>query len=153
MEQKNSDIAKRYLDEANNLSDLRDKLRDAESIAEDVPALADLFNKVRTSGRNGRNGRYVALLDYDEQDGWDCRNVAFLQRGTHYREHGAYLAVSYKPYPFISVEKFREDMAEKISQRVQAARQNAGQFEYNAQISEMQRQYFEQQQEREMIPQ
>jgi len=69
---------------------LADRLRNADSIAEDVPALADLFHEVRTSSRKARNGRYVALLDYDaDEETWTCRSVAHLEQGTHYMDTGA----------------------------------------------------------------
>lgn len=105
---------------------LANRLRNAESIAEDVPELSTLFHKVRTSKRRARDGRFVALMDYDIEKGeWSCRNVSFLQQGTHYRDTGADAILPYKPFPLLSVDEFSKMMAANLERKAQAKRENA----------------------------
>jgi hypothetical protein len=115
---------------ADSLENLAERLRDAESIAEDVPVLSELFHEVRTSNRRARDGRHVALFDYDsESDSWECRSVKFLESGTHYRDTGADLSLSHKPFAFLSVKHFSQYMANSIDRSVRDIRQNASQLE------------------------
>lgn len=112
------------------LADAMDSLaadaRGADSIASDAPALSELFHKVRTSSRRSRDGRYVALLNYDaEADAWDCSSVAFLETGTHYRNPNADTSISFGPHPFIGVDQFGEVVASDLERNADAARQNA----------------------------
>lgn len=111
---------------ADALDDLATELRDAESIAEDVPVLSDLFHKARTSKNRSRDGKYVALLDFDHESGdWSCRTVSWLQQGAHYRDTGADTLVSFSPYPFLEVDEFADHVAASLERDAQAARQNA----------------------------
>ena len=112
------------------LADAMDALaadvRAAESIAADAPAVCELFHEVRTSSRRSRDGRYVALLDYDaEADAWDCSSVSFLESGTHYRDPNADAVVSFKPFPFIGVDQFGDHVASDLERKAVGARQNA----------------------------
>ena len=125
------DAAEEYREEADALDALAEKLSDADSIAEDCPALSELFHAVRTSNRRARDGRHVALLEYDG-DEWTCRTVSFLESGTHYRDTGADLSLSYKPYPLLSVEEFAEQVAASIRRDARAARQSASEVEQSA---------------------
>lgn len=108
---------------ANELDELANDCLAADSIADDVPVLSELFHTVRTGGRDARDGRYVALFDYDGE--WSCRSVSFLQSGTHYRNTGADLELSFKPYPFCSVKMFRESIGNELHRKAMAARQSA----------------------------
>jgi hypothetical protein len=117
---------------ADALDDLAARLDGAESIAEECPVLSELFHEARTSGRNPRDGRFVALFDYDEDDGWTCRSVSFLQSGTHYRDHGADLSLSNKPFAWMPVKTFREAQASEIRRQAQARRQTASGIEAQA---------------------
>lgn len=100
--------------------------RDADSIATDAAALCELFHKARTSSRRSRDGRYVALLDYDaDADAWDCSSVSFLESGTHYRDPNADAVVSFKPFPFIGVDQFGDHVASGLERKAKSARQNA----------------------------
>jgi hypothetical protein len=116
--------AAEYREEADALESLADDLMGAESIAEDVPVLSELFHEARTSRRSGYDGKYVALLDRDG-DEWTCRSVAFLESGTHYRDTGADLKVSCSPSAFMSVDRFAESKARSIRRSAESARQNA----------------------------
>lgn len=109
---------------ADALDELAERLRGADSISSDVPELSKLYHEVRTSGRNSRDGRFVALLDHDE-DGWTCRSIAFLETGTHYRDPNADALVSFSPFPFLSVDEFGEHVASDLERDARAARQNA----------------------------
>ena len=101
-------------------------VRAAGSIAADAPALCELFHEVRTSSRSERDGRYVALLDYDgDADAWACSSVAFLESGVHYRDPDADAVVSFKPFPFIGVDQFGEHVAADLERKAVGARQNA----------------------------
>lgn len=114
------------------LESLREQLKGASSIADDVPALSELFHKARTSRRNAREGRYVGLYDYDtDTDTWACRSVAFLESGTHYRDTGADLTLVQKPYAFLSVEQFAEDKYHTIGRTVAEQKQHITQAEYD----------------------
>ena len=125
-ESKYTEAGQRKLAKADAIESLASRVRQADSVAEEVPELAELFHSARTSSRNSRQGRYVALLDYDfEADEWSCRNVSWLQQGTHYRDTGAEAAVSYSPRPFLSVEEFGRQIAASLNQDADATRQNA----------------------------
>lgn len=113
---------------ADALDSLADRLDEAESIAADVPVLSELFHEVRTSGRNPRDGRFVALLDLDG-DGWTCRSVAFLQRGTHYRDTGADATLTHSPYPFVTVDQFADLIGHKLRADADIARQRAAEID------------------------
>jgi len=111
---------------ADGYEDLAKSLRDAESIAKDVPVLSELFHKARTTHKNPRDGRFVALLDYDVDNGeWSCRNVSWLQSGTHYRDTGADAVLSFSPYPFCPVDRFTEEFADTLGMNAKEQRQNA----------------------------
>lgn len=111
---------------ADALDSLAADLRGADSIADDAPALSELFHEVRTSRRKTRDGRYVALLDYDRDAGvWSCRSVAFLETGTHYRDTGADAVVSHNPFPLREAERFGEVVANALERDAHAARQSA----------------------------
>jgi len=113
---------------ADNLDALADAVVDADSIADDAPVLSELFHAARTSRRDGHEGRYVALLTHHD-DGWTCDSVAFLGSGTHYRDPNADAVLSFKPFPFLSVDEFGEHMAADLRRDARAARQNASQIE------------------------
>jgi len=111
---------------ADAYEDLADSLRNAESIADDVPVLSELFHKARTTHKNPRDGRFVALLDYDaDADEWTCRNVSWLQQGTHYHDTGADAVLGFSPYPFCSVDRFAEEFADTLRMDAKEQRQNA----------------------------
>jgi len=116
-------------EQADQLTELADRLRQAESIAADVPVLSTLFHEARTSRRKSREGRFFALYDYDAEDGWTERQVTFLQQGTHLREHGADLALSQSPQRFMDTKTFKQRQKEAIDRKVQALRQDIGQIE------------------------
>jgi len=117
---------KRKLDLVRAMRQLADDAYTADSIADDAPALSELFHEVRTSRRRSRDGRHVALLDYDHDAGsWSCRSVAFLETGTHYRNTGADLVLSHKPRPLMSVDKFCEYLSADIERSARATEQNA----------------------------
>jgi len=120
--------ADEYRSKADALESLADELKGADSIAEDAPVLSELFHEVRTGGRSSHDGKYVALLDRDG-DGWECRSVAFLESGTHYRDTGADLKVSCSPTAFMPVDHFAEAKARSIRRSAEAARQNAASLE------------------------
>jgi len=123
---KYTEEGQRKLAKADALDNLAGRVRTADSIADDVPELAELFHTVRTSSRKSREGRYVALLDYDhEADEWSCRNVSWLQQGTHYRDTGAEASLSYKPFPFLSLDEFSRQIAASLERDADATRQNA----------------------------
>ena len=111
---------------ADAMDSLANSLKDADSIKDDVPVLSELFHKARTSKRDARDGRYVALLDYELETGWSCRSVAFMQSGSHYRDTGADMALSFKPYPFLSVSEFAKHIRASIQRDARSARQSAG---------------------------
>lgn len=125
-----TDAATAKRQQANALRSLAADLRDADSIAEDVPALAELFHEVRTSSRRARDGRYVGLFDLDRETGeWSCRSVAFLESGTHYRDTGADAIVAHNPWPFCTVDTFGERVAPDLERKATAAEQNAIEME------------------------
>ena len=102
-------------DKKEAIGELKDRLQNADSIAEDVPVLSELFHEARTAGRRqtrGHGGRFVALLDYDGE--WTCRHVNYLQGGTHYRGTGADLKLSCRPYPFMEIDMFKEWVGWKL---------------------------------------
>lgn len=111
---------------ADAIDELANRLRGADSVAQDCPVLSELFHEVRTSRRHSREGKYVALLDYSEGDGWDCRSVSFLASGTYYRDSGAELSVSFKPMTFLSVDEFAQHTAASLKRDARANRQTAG---------------------------
>ena len=113
------------LDLADAMDALAEDLRAADSIADDTPALSELFHAVRTSSRRDRTGRYVALLDHDPEDGWVCTDVSWLQSGTHYRNPSADEVTAHGPYPFLDVDQFGEKIAADLERDARAARQNA----------------------------
>jgi hypothetical protein len=114
------------LQTADALEELATELRNADSIADDVPVLSELFHIARTSSRRPREGKYVALLDYDtETDQWSCRSVSFLQNGTHYRDTGADKKARAKPRPFYSVDEFGQNQAATFENQARRLRQNA----------------------------
>lgn len=117
-----------YRDEAEALRKLAEDLSSADSIAEDVPVLSELFHEARTSRRKARDGRYVALLDRNGME-WTCRSVSFLERGTHYMDTGADLSISHKPQPFLSADDFAEDKRWGLEMKIEAAEQNAADLE------------------------
>lgn len=121
------------MDEADALEQLASRLRDADSIADDVPVLSRLFHKVRTSGRSGHDGRFVALLDYNADAGeWSCRSVTWLESGTHYRDTGAEATVSYSPQPLLSVDEFSQHVASGLERDATRRRQNAWNYRKEA---------------------
>lgn len=123
------DAARQKHNEADRIDELADRLLSADSIAEDVPVLSELFHEARTSRRRARDGRYVALLDFDaDADEWTCRSVSFLENGTHYRDTGADASVSFKPSPFLSVSEFGEQVGRSLQRDARAARQTASQL-------------------------
>lgn len=116
----------RKMKTADALERLAARLRDADSIADDVPVLSELYHKVRTSGRSSRDGRFVALLDYEHDTReWSCRSVAFLEGGTHYRDPAGDVVVAFSPFPFLPVGQFAEHVASDLERDARAARQNA----------------------------
>jgi len=117
--------------EAEQIEELADRLRDADSIADEVPVFAELFIKARTSQRNPRDGRFVAQLSHDDVDGWESRSVAFLGNGTRYGQTPADVIVSHKPTPFLTVEAFSRRVADQLDEKAQAARKTAEQIEYD----------------------
>lgn len=116
--------AEEYRATADAIESLAGSLRDADSIAEDVPVLSELYHKVRTSKRRSRDGRYVALLSHEDGE-WECSSVAFLETGTHYRDPNADVVVSFKPYAFLGVSEFAEHVAGDLERDARSARQNA----------------------------
>lgn len=120
--------AAEYREQADALESLADDLKGADSIAEDVPVLSELFHEVRTGGRSPHDGRYVELLDR-EGDEWECRSVAFLESGTHYRDTGADAKLAFTSYPFLSVDLFAEKIADDLRRSAKSARQNAASIE------------------------
>ena len=121
-----TETGEQKLELADALESLASDLRDADSIADDVPVLSELFHEVRTTRRKSRDGRFVALLDYDfDADEWSCRSVAFLESGTHYRDTGADASVSFSPFAFLPVDQFAEHVASDLERDARAARQNA----------------------------
>ena len=126
----NTDTAEDYRTLADGLEDLADRLYQADSIADDAPPLSELYHEIRTSGRRARDGRYVALLDYDpDGGGWSCRSVAWLETGAHYRDPPGDALVSFNPFPFCEVERFGEHVAARLKRDARAARQSAGNIE------------------------
>jgi hypothetical protein len=116
----------RYLEIADELDNLREKLKDVDSIVDEAPVFSTFFHAIRTSKRDGRDGRYVALFDYDDKDNtFTCRSVSFLQNGTHYRDTGCDLKLSYSPYPFLSVDEFAQHMRGNLERQARKIRQNA----------------------------
>jgi hypothetical protein len=132
--------AAEYREQADALESLADDLKGADSIAEDVPVLSELFHEVRTGGRSSRDGRYVALLDRDG-DKWECQSVAFLESGTHYRDTGADAKLSFAPYPFLSVDTFADAIASDLRRSAKSARQNAANVEQAKLDAEARRKY------------
>jgi hypothetical protein len=125
-ESKYTETGQRKLAQADAMDELAGRVRQADSIADEVPELAELFHNARTSSRKSRQGRFIALLDYDfDAEEWSCRNVSFLQQGTHYRDTGAEASVSQKPFPFLSVEEFGRQVAASLERNAKATRQNA----------------------------
>ena len=122
-----TETGEEYARLAEKIDALADAVRTADSIANDAPALCDLFNEVRTSNRSSRDGRYVALFDVDG-DEWSCRSVEFLESGTHYRDTGADLSLSFKPFPFLGTDEFAEHIASDLRRQAQSARQSAYNF-------------------------
>jgi hypothetical protein len=120
--------AAEYREQADALESLADDLKGADSIAEDVPVLSELFHEVRTGGRSPHDGQYVALLDRDG-DEWECRSVAFLETGTHYRDTGADAKLSFGSYPFLSVDAFADAIASDLWRAAKSARQSAAHVE------------------------
>jgi len=113
------------LDLADAMDALAEDLRAADSIADDTPALSGLFHAVRTSSRRAHDGRYVALLDHDPEDGWVCADVSWLESGTHYLDPNADEVIAHRPYPFLGVDQFGEKIAADLEHDARAARQNA----------------------------
>lgn len=127
----NTETADDYRTLADALEDLAAQLRDADSIADDVPVLSEMYHTIRTSSRNARDGRYVALLDYDpDGGGWSCRSVTWLETGAHYRDPSGDALVSFKPWPFCEVDRFAEAVANGLKRDAKAARQSAGNIEH-----------------------
>lgn len=136
-----TDTAADYHELADAMEALANQLRDADSIANDCPVLSELFHTVRTSPYKSRRGSHVALLDYDPDEGWSCRSVSFLEQGTHYRDTGADLSVSFQPYPFISVDEFGMHISDTIKRDARATRQTAGNLEAAKRVEEQQKEY------------
>lgn len=91
------------------IQELRNRLQNADSIAEDAPVLSELFHEARTaSTRQVREygGSFVALLDYDGE--WTCRSVRYLEGGKHYRDTGADLKLSCQAYPLMDTDMFKD---------------------------------------------
>jgi hypothetical protein len=115
-----------YEQQADALEKLRLRVDDADSIADDVPVLSSLFHKARTSGRSGRDGRYVAVYDYDaDTEEWHCRFVSWLENGMHYRDLDADLVLYQRPAIMMGVDEFRKHKRAEIKRRERSARQNA----------------------------
>jgi len=92
------------------IDDLKHRLQESDSIADDCPVLSELFHEARTASIGhcrGHGGSFVALLDYDD-DEWSCRSVRYLEGGTHYRDTGADLKLSCSPYPFMDTDMFKD---------------------------------------------
>lgn len=115
---------------ANAIEDLASRLSGAESIKDSCPVLSELFHEARTTKRSSRDGRFVALLDYDGE--WTCRRVTFVQQGTHLRNHGADLVVTQSPYPFMGVAEFAQSKRNAIKEKAQVTRQKAHRIEQKA---------------------
>jgi hypothetical protein len=113
-----------YHELADGMEALATQLTDTNSISDAAPVLTELFHEARTSNRRARDGRYVALFDYDGGE-WSCRSVAFLETGTHYRDTNADMTLSFKPWPFLSVDEFTEHIRAEILRQAQATRQTA----------------------------
>jgi len=112
---------------------LADSLDGATSIAEECPVLSELFHTARTSGYKARDGRHVALLDYDrEADEWECRRVTFVRSGAHLRDTGADVKVSHNPFPFLPVSQFARQQRESLRRDARAMRQSAANAEEGA---------------------
>jgi len=120
-----TETGRRKLAVADALEQLAEQAHDAESVADDVSVLSELFHEARTSNRKSRDGRYVALLNWDADNGWSCKSVAFLQRGTHYKNTNADASLSYNPHPFLSVDEFTQQIARTLENDARRARQNA----------------------------
>jgi hypothetical protein len=130
MSMTNEEKVEQYRAEADAMEQLANDVISADSIAEEVPVLSELFHSVRTSPRSSRDGRYVALLDWDESEGWTCRSVQFLDGGAHLRpENGATVTVAVSPRPFLSVDVFADVVSSRLRQQEEGARQNAASIE------------------------
>lgn len=106
------------------LESLKTQISDAETVG-DVPALTELYNTVRTSGRSGQEGRYVALYDYDaDSEQWDCRSVEWLESGTHYRDTGADLTVPFGPMLLVDSDTFLSRVWETVANELRNTKQN-----------------------------
>ena len=120
-----TETGRKKLAVADALEQLAEQAYDADSVANDVPVLSDLFHEIRTSNRKGRDGRYVALLNWDADNGWSCKSVEFLRRGSHYQNAKADASLSFKPYPFLSVNEFTQQIAQTLENNARLERQNA----------------------------
>jgi len=121
-----SEKGKKMMAVADAYEELADSLSNAESIADDVPVLSELFHEARTTHKKPRDGRFVALLDYDvDGDEWTCRNVSWLQQGTHYRDTGADAVLGFSPYPFCSTDRFAEEFVNRLRMMARDQRHKA----------------------------
>lgn len=118
-------------EEAQAIEALRNRVRAAGSIAQDVPVLSELFHEARTSSHKRGDGSYVALLDREES-GWTCRTVRYLESGASFRDTGADLKVRVSPMRFMATPEFSRRVCETLDRQARAARQNMGQLRDSA---------------------
>lgn len=129
--------AQEHREKADRIEELKEELRDADSIAEDVPALSELFHRVRTSKRDSRDGKYKAVLNY-KNDGWTCEKVAFQPSGGRLKHPDADLVLAMKPFPFMEVKEFSQHMASSCNWAARNERQTAGSIEHDVEMYEQQ---------------
>ena len=89
---------------ADDIARLKEKLRNADSIADDCPELSEYFHKARTKSKP-YTGRYVAGLVLDD-DEWKCRSIDYIESGTHIHGNKNDVTLHCQPYPFMETETF-----------------------------------------------
>lgn len=113
---------------ADALDELAGRLGSADSIAEDVPLLSELYHEARTTGgrRLREGGKWTLLVDFDDETGdLGARSLHFLEQGAHLRDTGADAKVSASPQPFQSVDEFIGVTKHQIERTARSMRQNA----------------------------
>lgn len=120
-----SDAAAEYRQTADAIAELRDDLKAADSIADDVPVLADLYHAARTSSADSREGRYVAVIEFsDDGDREMVYGPKFVESGANLKDPTG-VVVSAQPWPLMPVERFVEQVDHNLRQAEDGARKNA----------------------------